>query len=34
MSEREYARLTGVSQPSVNQRKTRILGKLKKLLEN
>ena len=34
MSERDYAKLKGVSQPSVNQRKARILGKLKKILNN
>jgi RNA polymerase sigma factor (sigma-70 family) len=34
MSERDYAKLKGVSQPSVNQRKARILGKLRKFLNN
>jgi RNA polymerase sigma factor (sigma-70 family) len=33
MTEREYAKLTGVSQQSVNERKRRILGKLKKILD-
>lgn len=34
MNEREYAALSGVKQQSVNERKRRVLGKLKKLLEN
>jgi DNA-directed RNA polymerase specialized sigma subunit len=33
MTEREYAKLKGVSQQSVNERKRRILGKLKKILD-
>jgi RNA polymerase sigma factor (sigma-70 family) len=34
MTEREYAKIAGVSQQSVNERKLRILSKMKKLLEN
>jgi RNA polymerase sigma factor (sigma-70 family) len=34
MSERDYAKLKGVSQSSVNQRKARIFGKLKRFLNN
>ena len=34
MTEREYAKLKGVKQQSVNERKRRILGKLKNILEN
>ena len=33
MTEREYAKITGISQQSVNERKRRILGKLLKLIE-
>jgi RNA polymerase sigma factor (sigma-70 family) len=34
MNERKYAKQIGVSQQSINERKQRILRKLKKLLEN
>ena len=34
MTEREYAELIGVAQQSVNERKRRILGKLKNILGN
>lgn len=33
LSEREYARRTGIAQKTINDRKNRILKKLKKLLE-
>jgi RNA polymerase sigma factor (sigma-70 family) len=34
MTETEYARMLGVKQQSVNERKRRILSKLKKLMKN
>lgn len=34
LSEREWARISGIPQKTINDRKQRILAKLKKLLEN
>jgi len=33
MSEREYSKLSGIPQKTINDRRHKILGKLKKLME-